>query len=271
MNDLIGSSLGKEEVIEIMKRYITDVMTHYKGKIYSWDILNEAFPDGVNANGDWKTSMRTGAANTGNPWFVKIGSDFVYEAFLAARLADPAAILYYNDFNTDQTGKATMIRNMVRDVNDRYLASRDKPAGEDPGRLLIDGIGIQEHHNVNVSAASVKASLDLFRPLGVIIAVSELDVLSQPYNDFDPGRVVPTNNGKLTAANLYGQYFGLYLENSDIIERVSLWGIVDGLSWRRSALPLLFEAEGATGFNVPPPYFAKPAYYKMIEALEARQ
>jgi len=270
MNALMNDgAMTKNGAIAVMRQYITDVMTRYKGKIYSWDVLNEAFPDGVSAGADWKTSIRTtGDSQSPNPWFVKIGSDFVYEGFLAARLADPQAILYYNDYNTDQPGKAALIRNMVRDVNERYRTSGDKPAGEAPGRLLIEGIGMQEHHNINVTAAAIKNTLELFKPLGVIISVSELDVLSQSFGDFD-GKKAPSEEGKLAAANLYGQYFKLYLEYSDIIERVTLWGVFDRQSWRRGGLPLLFEGDDPDSVT-PARCLAKPAYYKIIEALEAR-
>lgn len=261
MNALMtDDTLTKEDAIAIMRKYITDVVKRYKGKIYSWDILNEAFSDGVGAVSDWKKSIRTGDAGTGNPWFVKIGSDFVYEGYLAARLADPKAILYYNDYNTDQVGKATMIRNMVRDVNEKYMLEYDT------SRPLIEGIGMQEHHNTNISAAAIKATLELFKPLGVRVSVSELDVLSQPYGDFE-GSTAPSNNGKLNAANLYGQYFKLYIEYSDIIERVTLWGVYDRQSWRASGLPLLFEGDDPASY-IPTACFAKPAYYKIIEALE---
>jgi endo-1,4-beta-xylanase len=239
----------KEEALNAMKKFITDVMTHYKGKIYSWDVLNEGFPDGVGASGNWKNSMRKE-----NPWFTAIGADFVYEGFLAARLADPGAILYYNDYNMDNNGKATMVRNMVRDVNARY---KDEYPAET--RLLIEGIGMQSHHNTGVSAASIRSSLNLFRPLGVKISISELDILSQSYQDYAAKKAV-TDYGKMAAANLYGNYFKLFIENSDIIERVSFWGVYDEQSWRARGAPLLFEGSSTSK--------AKPAYYKVIEALE---
>jgi len=243
-----------------MKKYITDVVGHFKGKIYSWDVLNEAFPDsGLNAGSDWKKVMRST-----NPWYKALGADFVYEGFLAARLADPDAILYYNDYNTDQTGRATMIRDMVRDVNQKYLASGDKPAGEPAGRLLIEGIGMQEHHNTGVSANAIRNALNLFKPLGVKISVSELDVLIVTYQEFAPyGQGTDKQNsitgatktnGLKKQAELYGQYFKVYLEFSDIIERVSFWGVTDDKSWRSAALPLLFNPKGN----------AKEAYFSVF-------
>jgi len=93
-------------------------------------------------------------------------------------------------------------------------------------------------------------------------------VLCQSYNEFTSNPAADrnpettnntvTNNGFIKAAQLYGEYMKLYLDNADIIERVSLWGVIDSQSWRGKSLPLIFDKDGK----------AKPAYYKMIEALE---
>jgi len=249
----------KAEAITQMKNYITAVVTHFKGKIYSWDVLNEAFPD-KNAS-DWTTAIRPE-----NPWFKAIGSDFVYEAYLAARLADPDAILYYNDYNTDQSYRADLIVNMVKAVNKKYSESGDKPSGEATGRLLIEGIGMQEHHNSGVQAANIRATLNKFKNLGVKVAVSELDVLAQSWGDFsgkDGANKVAnstvTNNGLLDQATKYAEYMAVYKDFiiDGTIERISFWGVTDNSSWRSAGLPLLFDSNGK----------AKPAYYKFVEAI----
>jgi endo-1,4-beta-xylanase len=125
---------------------------------------------------------------------------------------------------------------------------------------------MQSHHNTNVSASSIKASLNLFKPLGVKISISELDVLGQSYQDFAKvgqgtnkhSSTTVNAQGLQTQARLYGEYFKVFIEFKDIIERVSFWGITDNQSWRSAGLPLLFDPSGK----------AKPAYYKVIEALE---
>jgi len=261
--DMAGKN--RDVALAAMKKNITDVVTHFKGKIYIWDVLNEIFPDsGFNASSDWKAVMRKE-----NPWYNIIGSDFVYEGYLAARLADPQAKLYYNDYNTDQVAKATMIRDMVKAVNDTYLAlpSAQKPAGEAAGRLLIEGIGMQEHHNLSVTAASLRATLNLFKPLGVKVSVSEIDVLgNESYNAFSSStgeganknnQSTVTNNQLLRQATRYGEYMAVYMEFKDIIERISIWGVTDNNSWRSGGIPLLFDANGK----------AKPAYYKFAGAV----
>jgi len=251
----------KEDALAAMKQYITEVVTHFKGKIYSWDVLNEAFPDSGTTS-DWKNSIRTA-----NPWFKAIGSDFVYEAYLAARLADPDAKLYYNDYNTDNSGRATLIRDMVRDVNNKYATETNKPAEEVVGRLLIEGIGMQEHHNTSVSAANIRNTLNMFKDIGVKVAVSELDVLAQDWSSFSSvgdgtnrhTSSTVTNNGLLTQASLYQQYMAVYADfiKDGTIERISIWGVTDNSSWRSAGLPLLFDSNGK----------AKPAYYKFVGAI----
>jgi endo-1,4-beta-xylanase len=247
-----------EQVLAYMREYITYIVKEFKGTIYAWDVLNEVFPDSA---GDWRSTMRSGA--NGNPWYVKLGADFVYEGFLAARLADPGAILYYNDYNLDNAGKAAMVRDMVRDVNAQYAAEHP----EARGRLLIEGIGMQSHHNANVTAADIKKTLNLFKPLGVKISISELDLLAQTYNDYE-ARKTPTNAALLKQANQYGEYFSVFLEYSDIIERITFWGVSDASSWRSSGLPLPFEGKREGWTLIPESIKAKPTYYKIIEALE---
>ena len=257
-----------------MKEYITDVMSHFKNRIHTWDILNEVFPDGGYTTGsDWKAVMRQE-----NPWYKAIGSDFVYEGFLAARLADPNSILYYNDFNTDIVAKATMIRNMVQDVNNQYLALPDAQKPEDErtgglneGRLLIEGIGMQEHHNQGVQASAVRATLFMFNNMTfagsnrkIKISVSELDVIAQTWGEYSGNTAANTaanstvtNQQLITQANLYRDYMLVYLDYKAIIERISIWGVTDNQSWRAKGLPLLFDHMGR----------AKPAYYRFVSTV----
>ena len=250
------ASKPKAEALAAMQKYITDVVTHFKGRIYSWDVLNEAFPDG--SSGNWKDKIRPE-----NPWYKAIGSDFVYEGFLAARKADPDAILYYNDYNTDNSNRATLIHDMVRDVNQQYKT--EFPAET---RLLIEGIGMQEHHNNGVSAASVRIALNMFKPLGVKVSVTEIDVLGyQSYSEYSTAvkngatynKSTVTNNGLTKQATQYQEYMTVYKDFIDIIERISFWGVTDNQSWRSAGLPLLFDKDSK----------AKPAYYKFVGAIPA--
>jgi len=237
----------RDVALAAMRQFVTDVAGRYAGKIYSWDVLNEIFTNSY-SGGNWKNGMRQE-----NPWFKSIGADFVYEGFLAARRADPNAILYYNDFNLNEVGKATAVRDMVLEVNQRYQREHGGT------RLLIEGIGMQGHYNSSVTSTSIRRSLNLFRPLGVKISISELDILSQSWSEYS-SNTIPSAGGKMASATLFGEFFKVFLENADIIERVTFWGVFDEQSWRNRGLPLIFE-----GY---PEILAKPGYYRIISALE---
>jgi endo-1,4-beta-xylanase len=272
---------SKELALTIMRDYINAVAGRYAGRIHTWDVLNEIFPDNASLPNNataWRNSMRRNSAGEGqdaNPWYVTIGYEFVFEGFLAARHADPNAILYYNDYNTDMPTRARLIRDMVSEVNNQYLAlpNSQKPAGEAPGRLLIEGIGMQEHHNLGITAASITSAINMFRTLNVAgrnpirLSVSELDIIAYAnYNALSAAggqganqnhNSQSTNQQLISQANLYRGYMRVYIANSDIIERVSIWGITDNTSWRSRGLPLLFDHNGR----------AKPAYYSFVGAL----
>jgi endo-1,4-beta-xylanase len=241
-------SLSNEEVLTLLREYITDIVTEFKGRVHSWDVLNEAFNDG--GSGDWRTAIRTA-----NPWYSKLGADFVYEGFVAARKADPDALLYYNDYNLDNIGKATMVYNMTRDLNLRYSVEHPED-----GRHLIDGIGMQGHENSGVPAANVRAGIALFRQLGVLISISEFDVLAHTYSDYEQSRPVTIQN-RLNQANQFRDYFKVFLDNADIIERITFWGNSDVNSWRARSEPLPFT-------TVEEKLKAKPAFYRMVESLD---
>lgn len=181
-----------------------------------------------------------------SPWYQSIGPDYVEQAFLAARevLDDHPEWdikLYYNDYNEDNQNKAQAIAGMVEEINDRYALAH-------PGKLLIDGIGMQGHYNVNTNPENVRLSLERFINLGVEVSITELDI--QAGSDYQlPDRLANAQGF------LYAQLFKLFKEHADAIKRVTIWGLDDGSSWRSSSNPLLFDKN----------LQAKPAYYGVID------
>ncbi|WP_030442971.1 non-reducing end alpha-L-arabinofuranosidase family hydrolase [Actinoplanes subtropicus] len=129
--------------------HVTQVATHYKGKIYAWDVVNEAFADGG-----------SGARRDSN--LQRTGNDWIEAAFRAARAADPGAKLCYNDYNTDGVNpKSTAVYNMVKDFKARGVP--------------IDCVGFQSHLGTGVPG-DYQANLQRFADLGVEVQITELDV-----------------------------------------------------------------------------------------------
>lgn len=232
--------LGREEALVNLRTHIKTVMEHFGDKVISWDVVNEAMNDNPPNPSDYKASLRQ------TPWYNAIGSDYVEQAFLAARQVldeNPEwdIKLYYNDYNDDNQNKATAIYNMVKDMNDRYALTH-------PGKLLIDGVGMQGHYNVNTNPDNVERSLEKFISLGVEVSVSELDVTA------GSNYTLPENLAT-AQAYLYAQLFNIYKAHAEHIARVTFWGLDDNTSWRAENNPLVFDKN----------LQAKPAYYGVTD------
>ena len=152
-----SAGMNREQALSNLTNYVTAVVTHYKDRLVSWDVVNEAMRDGLNSTesgGDWKNCLRKDS-----PWYIAIGPDYIEEAFKAARVADPKVKLYYNDYSLNNAQKAQAVYNMVCDINSRYANVE--------GRPLVDGIGMQSHHHLGTDPETVAASINLFSLAGV--------------------------------------------------------------------------------------------------------
>ncbi|MFH8237709.1 endo-1,4-beta-xylanase [Streptomyces sp. NPDC018321] len=147
MQSLSGSALR-----QAMIGHINGVMSHYKGKITQWDVVNEAFADGS-----------SGARRDSN--LQRTGNDWIEVAFRTARAADPEAKLCYNDYNVENWNwaKTQAMYAMVRDFKQRGVP--------------IDCVGFQSHFNSGSPYnANFRTTLENFAALGVDVAITELDI-----------------------------------------------------------------------------------------------
>jgi endo-1,4-beta-xylanase len=147
MQNMSGSALR-----QAMLNHVTQVATYYRGKIYSWDVVNEAFADGS-----------SGARRDSN--LQRTGNDWIEAAFRAARAADPSAKLCYNDYNTDDWShaKTQAVYRLVQDFKTRGVP--------------IDCVGLQSHFNNNSPYPSnYRTTLSSFAALGVDVQITELDI-----------------------------------------------------------------------------------------------
>jgi endo-1,4-beta-xylanase len=232
------------DVRAAMLEHINGVVGHYKGKIAAWDVVNEA----------WLT---TGATGNGNPtirasvFSTALGPSFIDEAFTAARQADPAALLIYNEFADEGlSDKATAVYNMVRDMKTRGVP--------------IDGVGLQMHIGINTGPTpdEVAQNMQRFADLGVQIFISEMDVNGCAGYSPDQERA---------------QYHDIVA--ACVAQRactaVTVWGITDKFSWLNISVNSSSPAGCATGQSPLPllwddNYAKKSSYTGVMDALLGR-
>jgi endo-1,4-beta-xylanase len=241
-----------DSVKQYFVNHINTVAARYDGKVYSWDVVNEA----LNEDGTLRNSI-----------FLKnLGDDYIVEAFRLAQKAAPHTKLYYNDYNIEQPKKREGAISIIKKI---------QAAG-----VRIDGVGIQGHwHLDNVPMQEIEQSLKEFSALGIQVAFTELDlsVLPNPRgraNSADIGQTADYNaqinpytkglpdSVQQKLATAYANLFNLFLKYKDNISRVTFWGVNDGQSWLngfpvrgRTNYPLLFDRQ----------FKPKPAFYKVIE------
>ncbi|WP_214408443.1 endo-1,4-beta-xylanase [Sphaerisporangium fuscum] len=193
-------NLGATDLQSAMENHIANVVGHYKGQIYAWDVVNEIF----NEDGTFRGSF----------WYQKLGQNFVAAAFRAARAADPAAKLYINDYNVEGVNsKSTAMYNLVK-----TLKSQGVP---------IDGVGFQAHLILGQVPSDLRQNIQRFADLGVDVALTELDIRMQ----------TPSDSGKLsTQRSDYNKVFTACLAVSRCVG-ITIWGITDKYSWVPDTFP----------------------------------
>jgi endo-1,4-beta-xylanase len=237
LKDAAGAEVKRDVLVARMERYITDVVTHFKGRVWAWDVVNEAFQfdEGAGVVTD-ANGMRLSA------WRRIIGPDYIEIAFRAAAKADPAALLFYNDYETQNPKKVAAIVAMVRDFKARGVK--------------IDGVGHQMHcARLWPRVADVEAAITAIAATGVTQHVTELDIA---LNDQLDGTSVKAASTELLAAQAqrYSELMTLFMRRRTDVTGVLTWGIGDAYSWLTNWPVPRFEAPLLFDTNLK----AKPAY-----------
>ncbi|GEO03251.1 beta-xylanase [Adhaeribacter aerolatus] len=251
-----GKNVSPEVLTQRMKTHISTVVGRYKGRVHSWDVVNEAIQD----DGSWRKSK----------FYEILGEDFVKLAFQFAHEADPNAILYYNDYNMETPKKREGVVAMVKNLQKQGIK--------------IDGIGMQGHASLkHPTIEEFEKSILAYSDLKVKVSITEMDINVLPTTWGNVGAEVsasfeyqqknnPYTNGLpdsvTTAFNeRYLSLFKLFVKHHDKIERVTVWGVNDGQSWLngwpvrgRTNYPLLFDRN-----NQP-----KPVVKSILEAAQQK-
>ncbi|MBP1677916.1 MAG: Endo-1,4-beta-xylanase [Bacteroidetes bacterium] len=236
-----GEMASKKVALKRLEKHIKTVVGRYKGRIIGWDVFNESIVDG----GDGTTEgLRTFS------WYKVAGPEVLTKAFKWAHQADPKAKLYYNDYNIEQGA----VKNKGKHASSMLLLKRLLKEG-----APITGVGIQGHWHLDTNLADVEKAIENYASLGLKVSITELDVTATGDNSGAFGvnqgaRKIPAEN-YIKQAEVYKKLFEIFMRHSDVIERVTFWGLSDTRSWRRGQDALLFDGQ----LN------PKPAYNAVIE------
>lgn len=238
MNQVTDSIL----LSKYMQDHITKVAGRYKGRIYGWDVVNEA----LNDDGTLRESI----------FLNVIGEDYLELAFKFTEEADINAQLYYNDYDMWIPEKRAGALRMIKKIQE--------------SGAKIDGVGMQAHWGlIEPDLKEVEKSILAYSDLGLKVMITELDVtvlpnpwdkegadVSQDFKELEGDATMnpfPQNLPDSVQQQLserYAAIFNLFLKHQDKIERVTFWGVNDGNSWLnnwpikgRTNYPLLFDRQ----------------------------
>jgi endo-1,4-beta-xylanase len=229
--DKEGKTVSKEVLLQRLKDHITTVVKRYKGKLYAWDVVNEAIsdkPDEYLRNSEW----------------LKIcGEEYIAKAFQYAHEADPAAMLFYNDYNEISAVKREKIYRLVKSLKD---------AG-----VPIHGVGLQAHWAVNEpSRLQLDSTIKKFADLGLKVQITELDISVYPKEhtarERRPGDedTAFSDLKEQQQREVYKMAFEIFRKYRKSLSGVTFWNVSDRYSWlddfpvrNRKDYPLLFDRD----------------------------
>jgi len=237
--DSKGDPISREALLERLHDHIKTVVGRYKGKIGSWDVVNEA----LNEDGTLRQSQ----------WEKILGDDYLIKAFEFAHEADPSVLLTYNDYNLESLAKRKGAIELVKKLK---AAGVPIAIVGNQGHLQLDSPSLQDE----------EATITDLAAAGVKVAITELDIDVLPsawghtadvsLNIQQNTKLNPYPNGlpedvQQALAKRYADLFAVFWKHRDVVTRVTLWGVTDRESWLnnwpvrgRTSYPLLFDRDG---------------------------
>ncbi len=233
--DFLKTFTGTNQEFEsIIEKYITAVVTRYKDKVDSWDVVNEAITDNSSA-------LRPSV------FLERMGPDYVKKCFQYARNADQEVKLFYNDYNLVFD---TQKQKGAFEIIDDLMANN-----------LIDGVGYQMHIDYNFpNRQALQTATALIVKRKLLVHFSELDVKTNPKGAIAEFTEKRNNAQAQKVYEVVEVYNAIPTENKYAL---TVWGLKDDDSWVTPRYgfpdwPLLFDSS----------FGKKKAYAAFIQALE---
>jgi endo-1,4-beta-xylanase len=243
-----AGTVSKDNAHKFLVDHIHTVGGRYRGKIHSWDVVNEAI---------WIPDGRPDGLRSSSPWFQMLGPGYIDIAFRTAREADPTALLTYNDYsleydNDEEGKKRTAVLALLR----RMKADK----------VPLDALGIQSHlHAVSKDGFSrgVREVIDGAKELGLQVFLPELDV-----NDDAVATPDMAERDNIVAA-VYRSYLATALDGPEV-KAVLTWGASDKNTWLNHGTKFRKQHPERLQRPLPfdPDYAPAPAFFAMRASLD---
>jgi len=226
----VNDSLTPDELGAALDARIDALVSRYRGRVATWDVVNEAIDD----SGRPRDSI----------FLRKLGIAYIERAFRRARAADPDAELVYNDYGIEEANaKSDAVYAMIADLRGRGVP--------------IDAVGLQFHISAydlasfDLREEEIRANIRRFADLGVAVQITELDL-----------RVATLPGDRLDyQARAYQRLVDI-CRTEPGCSSLTVWGLGDAYSWIDDVLgpddPLLFDDD----------LRPKPAYQGVLAALD---
>jgi endo-1,4-beta-xylanase len=212
-----SSVLTRSNATHYLIDYISTVMTRYRGRIESWDVVNEPIVF-------W--SKRSDGLYPGI-WLDLIGPEYIDVAFHAAQAADPNALRVLNCYCVEQDNPDFEKTRLLTISFLQQLLKRKVP---------IQAIGIESHLDATAPPAGLSyvKFIEEIRSMGLQVLITELDV----DDSHVPG-------DKRNRDNIVAQRYYDYLTEvvpAGRTNRVIFWTPSDRWNWLNSTnLPAKFR------------------------------
>ncbi len=239
--DSEGKPVSRDVLKKRMREHIYTIVSHFRGRVDAWDVVNEAFED----DGTPRQSL----------FHQILGTDYIPLAFQYAHEADPAAQLFYNDFSMNKAAKVEGVCRFFRPLIEQGLP--------------VTAIGMQGHmileDNVDNSVIrQYEHSIETIAATGVPTFFSELDlsVLPNPYGfsganisdkfayrpEMDPYTKGLSKEQNAKMEQFWIDFYKMLIPHHKDILRVNFWCLNDANSWRND-FPIKGRTDYATLFD----------------------
>ncbi|MCC3158563.1 endo-1,4-beta-xylanase [Hymenobacter sp. 15J16-1T3B] len=226
--DAAGKPVSKAVLLQRLKDHIETVVKRYKGKIYAWDVVNEAISDNP------QEFLRN------SEWLQICGDEFIAKAFEYAHAADPQAVLFYNDYNTERPEKRERVYRLLKQLVD--------------AKVPVHAVGLQGHWSLQEpTEQELRAAIERYASLGLKVQVTELDVSIYPWEKERRAKRAGESDAYTPAleqqqTEQYRMFFRVFRDYKNVLTGVTFWNVSDRYTWLdtypvagRKNHPLLFD------------------------------